>query len=121
MFGPCRDFGVPVFGDMYVNRFFDGVEGAFVFAAVMGGVRFLTGSSLVDAAELRVLKDGGSAWGISLWNNSERSRWVKVLFACSSTTSELPSTPKRATLGRRLTLLEMQLALRRALWRFCRR
>jgi hypothetical protein len=66
MFGPCRDFAVPVLGDMYVNKFFDGVDGALVFVAVMGGVLFPTGSIRADAAELRVLNDGGSACGISL-------------------------------------------------------
>ena len=57
---------MPVCGDIYVNRFFEGVDGALVFVAVTGGVWFRTGSILVDAAELRVLNDGGSTWGISL-------------------------------------------------------
>jgi hypothetical protein len=82
-FAPGLVLGVPVLGDMYVNRFFEGVDGALVFTAVIGGVMLRTVSNRI-AAELRVLNDGGSACGISLWNNSDRSKWVNVLFACSS-------------------------------------
>lgn len=59
------------------------MDGALVFEAVIGGVLFRI-ASIREIAELRVLNDGGSTCGISLWNSSERRRCVKVLFACSS-------------------------------------
>lgn len=65
-----------------MNRFFEGVEGVLVFDAVTGGVSVRTLSRASE--ELRVVKEGGSTWGTSLWKSSERSRCVNVLFACSS-------------------------------------
>jgi hypothetical protein len=67
-----------------VNKFFEGVDGALVLVVVIGGVLVRMGSSREDMAELRVLYDGGSACGTSLWNSSDLNRCVKVLFACSS-------------------------------------
>ena len=88
---------MPVLGDMYVNKFFEGVEGALVLVVVIGGVLIRMGSSREDMAELRVLYDGGSACGTSLWNSSDLNRCVKVLFACSSGSYVSATSPGSAT------------------------
>ena len=67
-----------------MKRFFEGVEGVLVLEAVTGGVRVRAASRTME--ELRVVKEGGSTCGTSLWKSSERRRCVKVLFACSSET-----------------------------------
>lgn len=67
---------------MYVNKFFEGVEGAFVDEPlVVGGVR----ARASRTAELRVPKAAGVDWGISLWKSSDRRSVEKVRFASSAT------------------------------------
>jgi hypothetical protein len=64
-----------------VKRFLEGVDGVLVDEPLLiGGVRARDSR----AAELRVFNDVGVDWGISLWNNSERSSVEKVRFASSA-------------------------------------